>query len=269
MILSTIIFSVSFVTVSVYASDYTEYSFSGINLKVKVPNELIVFTRHTTNNNAYLELIGASDAASLRTMMEKNNIYLEAVDENATYEIAIIGHEVNDESKNYSEYNEDELNILFDDYIENQTQLSESNEELTEQIRNASIETINGIPFFVTDLSSVNTALNTIYVKKYHSIVNGYEYDFAIQSRAIEINSTMTDNLNYILESAEYVKVKKSLFDNGVFTEIFTIVITAAIPIVILIFVVFLLQHFGRKNHNKLTSEEAKLREEYNKTHNI
>ena len=70
----------------------------------------------------------------------------------------------------------------------------------------------------MTDVTSVNTALTKIYVKKYHTVVNGTVYNFAIQSNGKEINSEMSDNLEYIIDSAQYVKVKKSVFDSVIFT---------------------------------------------------
>ena len=62
VLISAIIFP-SFTALAADAS----YKFSAIDLKLKVPEELICFTQTTTGNNAYLKDIGAQDANVYRT----------------------------------------------------------------------------------------------------------------------------------------------------------------------------------------------------------
>ena len=74
VLISAIIFP-SFTALAADAS----YKFSAINLKLKVPEELICFTQTTTGNNAYLKDIGAEDANEVQNSMKASNIYLEAL----------------------------------------------------------------------------------------------------------------------------------------------------------------------------------------------
>ena len=73
VLISAIIFP-SFTALAADAS----YKFSAIDLKLKVPEELICFTQTTTGNNAYLKDIGAQDANEVQNSMKASNIYLEA-----------------------------------------------------------------------------------------------------------------------------------------------------------------------------------------------
>ena len=76
-------------SVTAMAAD-TSYTFSDIDLKLKVPEELICFTQTTTGNNAYLKDIGAQDANEVQNSMKASNIYLEAFSKDISYEIIII-----------------------------------------------------------------------------------------------------------------------------------------------------------------------------------
>ena len=67
----------------------TIFVFLDIDLSVKVPKELICFTRTTTNNNSYLEKLGVNEASVLTNNMIANKIYLEAVPEDVGYEIVV------------------------------------------------------------------------------------------------------------------------------------------------------------------------------------
>ena len=68
--------------------------------------------------------------------------------------------------------------------------------------------------------------------------------------------------------SAQYTDVKKSIFENGVFTETLSTILTAAIPIAILAAIYLLITRVGRKSRAKLSSEEAELRARYKQEHN-
>ena len=69
VLISAIIFP-SFTALAADAS----YKFSAIDLKLKVPEELICFTQTTTGNNAYLKDIGAQDANEVQNSMKASNI---------------------------------------------------------------------------------------------------------------------------------------------------------------------------------------------------
>lgn len=91
---------------------------------------------------------------------------------------------------------------------------------------------------------------------------------YSLQSKDNEITDEMINNIRYIINSAQYTSVKKSVFENGVFTETLSTILTAAIPIAILAAIYLLITRVGRKSRAKLSSEEAELRARYKQEHN-
>ena len=81
---------------------------------------------------------------------------------------------------------------------------------------------------------------------------------YSLQSKDNEITDEMINVIRYIINSAQYTDVKKSIFENGVFTETLSTILTAAIPIAILAAIYLLITRVGRKSRAKLSSEEAK-----------
>ena len=88
-----------------------------------------------------------------------------------------------------------------------------------------------------------------------------------MQSEDNEITEDMINNILYIINSAQYTNVKKSIFENGVFTETLSTILTVGIPIAILV-VIYLITKVGKKGRSKLSSEEAELRARYKEQHN-
>lgn len=263
-ILSALILTLSLPTISYASSDNgKEYKFSDIDLVITVPSELICLTRTTTNNNAYLSKIGAEDAQDLKTLMITNNIYLEAIPEDISYEIAVYGKKASQELKNLNEITNSELKELFEQYIAAETAID--NEYLTETLNASEIQTINNIPYFVTDVTTMTKLRNVVYVKKFYTVVNGYIYSYAIQSDGKVINSSMTSLLSQILNSARYTPVRNSIMESGLFTELLSTIITIGTPIAILAVIFALINKVGNKNRAKLANEEAQLRAEYKK----
>ena len=237
----------------VSAADTNHFKFADIDLVVDVPKELICFTRTTTNNNSYLEKLGVDEAAVLTNNMIANKIYLEAVPEDVNYEVVI------------NELDEDSLDSLYKEYVASQSSIN--NDNIKEELLNSSIVTINDIPYFVTDVYSLSNDV-TVYTRKYYTVVRGYIYTYAIQSKTDKVSDDMNNNLVSIINSAKYQKVKNSPLQNAVFTETLSNIITVGVPILILLVILLVITKVGPKGRAKRVNEEARLREEYKRTHN-
>ena len=255
VLISAIIFP-SFTALAADAS----YKFSAINLKLKVPEELICFTQTTTGNNAYLKDIGAEDANEVQNSMKASNIYLEAFSKDISYEIAVVG------MKAGSSLDDNQLSGMFLQYIDSENAKQEDG--LTETMTGKAIDIINDRPYFRTEVTSVSDEKQTIYTRKYYTVARGYIYMYSLQSKDNEITDEMINDIRYIINSAQYTDVKKSIFENGVFTETLSTILTAAIPIAILAAIYLLITRVGRKSRAKLSSEEAELRARYKQEHN-
>lgn len=247
------------------AADKT-YKFSAIDLKISVPEGLICFTQTTTGNNAYLEKIGANDANEVQNAMKASNIYLEAFSDDISYEIAVVGMKAGSSLPDLDGLDKDTLDNYFKEYISSEE--SKSDDSLSETMTDNNIDIINDHPYFRTDVTSVSSENGTIYTRKYYTVTRGYIYIYSLQSKENQITSDMTDDIEYMINSAQYTNVRKSVFENGIFTETLSTILTVGIPIVILLAIYFLITKVGKKGRAKLTSEEAQLRAEYKEKHN-
>lgn len=240
------------------ATNTNKYKFADIDLVVEVPDSLISFTRSTTNNNSYLELIGASDAAEVRTAMVNSSCYLEAVDKDMTYEIAITGQKANETLHDFNTLNDTELNDLYNEYVESQKNLTP--DQKTEEILDSEIVYYNDLAYFKTDIKSLTDDGVLVYATKYFTVNKGYIYNFAVQTNTSSITTEMTDNMDLLLNSAKYTAVAASILDNGIVSETISIVITAAIPIIILALIVYFIRIGNKKKQNQLIKEELELK---------
>ena len=263
MIIASVMCVATF-TYAYAAGDTNNFKFSDIDLSVKVPKELICFTRTTTNNNSYLEKLGVNDASVLTNNMIANKIYLEAVPEDVGYEIVVYGNTASKNLGNLNELSEDELNSLYNEYVASQSAIN--NDNIKEELESSELIKINDIPYFVTNIHSVSNDV-TVYSQKYYTVVRGYIYTYAIQSKTNRVSEDMTANAKSIISSASYAKVRKSLFENSVISETLSNIITVGIPIIILAIILYVLVKVGPKGKAKRLNEEAQLRAEYKKAH--
>ena len=261
MIIASVMCVATF-TYAYAAGDTNNFKFSDIDLSVKVPKELICFTRTTTNNNSYLEKLGVDDASVLTNNMIANKIYLEAVPEDVGYEIVVYGNTASKNLGNLNELSEDELNSLYNEYVASQSAIN--NDNIKEELESSELIKINDIPYFVTNIHSVSNDV-TVYSQKYYTVVRGYIYTYAIQSKTNRVSEDMTANAKSIISSASYAKVRKSLFENSVISETLSNIITVGIPIIILAIILYVLVKVGPKGKAKRLNEEAQLRAEYKK----
>ncbi len=263
MIIASVMCVATF-TYAYAAGDTNNFKFSDIDLSVKVPKELICFTRTTTNNNSYLEKLGVNEASVLTNNMIANKIYLEAVPEDVGYEIVVYGNTASKNLGNLNELSEDELNLLYNEYVASQSAIN--NDNIKEELESSELIKINDIPYFVTNIHSVSNDV-TVYSQKYYTVVRGYIYTYAIQSKTNRVSEDMTANAKSIISSASYAKVRKSLFENSVISETLSNIITVGIPIIILAIILYVLVKVGPKGKAKRLNEEAQLRAEYKKAH--
>lgn len=263
MIIASVMCVATF-TYAYAAGDTNNFKFSDIDLSVKVPKELICFTRTTTNNNSYLEKLGVDEASVFTNNMIANKIYLEAVPEDVGYEIVVYGNTASKNLGNLNELSEDELNSLYNEYVASQSAIN--NDNIKEELESSELIKINDIPYFVTNIHSVSNDV-TVYSQKYYTVVRGYIYTYAIQSKTNRVSEDMTANAKSIISSASYAKVRKSLFENSVISETLSNIITVGIPIIILAIILYVLVKVGPKGKAKRLNEEAQLRAEYKKAH--
>lgn len=246
--------------ITALAADST-YKFSDIDLEVSIPEELVCFTRSTTNNNAYLDKIGVDDAAELRASMQAANVYLEAVNKDITYEVVVSGQKASSELPNFDNVDSEKLNELFNEYVESYKHIEA--DAFTEDITASEISQHNGVYYFQTDITNISKTMVTVYSRKYYTVMQGNVYTFSIQSKTNQLDDAMIDQLDKIVSSAKYTPVSKSIFENSIVTEILSSLITLGLPIGVLALIAYLLGRTKKKSAKQIAAEEKRLKEIY------
>ena len=66
--------------------------------------------------------------------------------------------------------------------------------------------------------------------------------------------------MEVILNSAQFVEVKSSILENGIVSETLSVIVTAAIPIIILALIVYFIRIGNKKKQDKLIKEELEIK---------
>lgn len=229
------------------------YKFPEIGLQVNIPDDLVCFTRTVTSNNPNLKLIQADSADELRSLMQVNHLYLEAVpQENINYEILIGGKELPiGQPGNLSDLTQEELNTAFQDYVNNivkENQKDQEDSKTTESVTDSRIYKNNDFTYFVTNVTSISENFVNVKILKYYTIVNGKYITYTLQTTNSEVTPMMQSKLESIVNTASYPdNLKKSILDNYVFREITSSILGFAGPIALLGLLLFALTRMTAK----------------------
>ncbi len=233
-------------------SSVSTYKLADIDVQVSVSNDLVCFTQNVTSNNSYLELIGANDVEELRALMKVNNIYLEIIPrENVTYEILLSGKDAPSGVNALNELSEEDIQANFEAYVANSD--NRENGSVTENVTNSFIERINGVVYYVTDITSVANNDVVIYLRKYYTIMQGKAISFSLQTNQSSLTDNMKIELENIVKTAEYKDIKKSIFDNPIYSEISATIITLLLPIGILALITFIIIKSTKRKTKKIS----------------
>ena len=179
-----------------------------------------------------------------------NNIYLEIIPkQNVTYEILLSGKDAPSGVESLNDLSDDELQSSFKSYVESRD--NTKNEIVTENITNSYIDKINGVTYFVTDVTSIANNDVTVYLRKYYTIMRGKAISFSLQTNQSVLTDNMKTELENIVKTTEYKNIKKSIFDNPIYSEIMTTVLSLLLPIAILALIVFFITNSAKRKKKK------------------
>lgn len=228
-------------TILVFAEE-KEYSISAINLILNVTDELNVLTRNVSEGNPALEILDA-DAIELQNSYLQNHVYLDAFPDNLQYEILVTATDVNNsQAKNFSELSEAD----FMDYCD----------KLTEQFASSEKESLLEMKIYENDTAKyIYTYTHStfddvsVYAAKYYTVMNGYNYNYTLQSNDLPIDGILSTQLKDIVDSAQYTEVKSSITESGLFMELYETFIGFGITVLVLGVLLFLLIRSTKKVH--------------------
>lgn len=229
------------------------YKFSDIALTLTVTEDLVGFTQNMTSNNSYLDKIGADDVEEVRAALQMNNIYLELIPKEGdiNYEILVSGKNAPSGASNFDSISNETLNEYFNDYIAESESRKSDTSVITETIDASSIETINGVNYFCTEVTSVSGNAVTVHVKKLYTIMQDKAITYTLQTTQPSITDDMSTMLTDIISTAEYSPVKGSILENAFFVEIMTSLVSMLVFVGILALILYLMIRAGKRKKRK------------------
>ncbi len=228
-----IVFSAVFLPVTIYAQDssesskaddsYTSYSFPQINTTISIPKSMITFTSSVTSADPNLKKLNAS-ADELRIMFDKNNLYLETMPENLSYEI-VLGGVKKDGLKAFTDMSEAELNQAYSDYE------AKCKAASSDTVYSMSTYKTNGNIYFVVDFNTVSEDV-IVYSRKYYTVAEGCEISIALQTKMLSagdpndrttyvFNEEAANTIRDIVDRTSYSRMKEHFTDTSMFSELF------------------------------------------------
>lgn len=222
------------------AAAYSEYKISAIDLTLNVSDELNVLTRSVSESHPALEIL-ETDAVTLRNTYSYNNIYLNAFPDDLTYEILVTSTEINNtEAVNFSDMD----NSQFDEYCKTLEDAYASNEN--EELLELSIYENDTTKYVCTYTHSTLENVS-VYAKRYYTVMNGFNYNFIIQTDDMEITPAIEEEFLSIINSAVYAPLKGSITESGLFMDMFETFVGFGLTVLILGTIIFLLNRKPKK----------------------
>lgn len=173
----------------------TEYIITGTDVSLSIPNDFEVFTRSNIANNAYLESLGYTQSEYL-SMMKQKNVYMEAakLDEGYTIVLTVI----KTTGEDFDGLSNDEKKSLIDD---TKSTFSESGIS----INKSNFAEINNNTYLVLEYlrRSENDVID-VFCIQYSTIVNGYAYNFAIDSFEKKLSTDSLKEIENIMNSVGF-----------------------------------------------------------------
>ena len=168
--------------VLIYAKEYTT---DDIKLKVNVDDDFIVFTRDNLDNNSDLSELGITKE-SMEGILNNNNIYLDIIKKDISYEILVIVPNTKNIFNNFANLTDTFLENIKGEYIE----------EIGAEISSIYKTKYN---YILVDYYDAKTGY---YIVNYYTVVNANGYNFQLQKRS-EITEEEKQELKKIVDSVE------------------------------------------------------------------
>jgi hypothetical protein len=178
-----------------YASQ--SYVIGGLGMTLELPDGWTVFTRDMDPGDKAFEVMGA-DKQTVDEFFRESGIYLDAVSEDKTLEIAVSGRKNTDGISDLSSLPEAEkqkkLGAIKDTLAQNYTVTASSQSDYRQAT------------FLCTDMSA---SLNdeTIYIREYATVINGSDVAVTMCSYSGELTEESKEILSGVMESLVITEV--------------------------------------------------------------
>lgn len=183
---------------SAAAAQTETYRIEEFGLSIKFPESDYVITRDTPRDDEAFEALGL-DYDQTRTALTTNDIYLFAYNEDNTYQLSLtITQDENTIAvNNYSDITNEERQAIVEEVKKD------------ESVESAAEVKHNGSLFIESDRSKEMDG-KTVYIKLSNTIINGYQFDLAMQKDGEPISADEAKALTNAANSLKFDKINRN-----------------------------------------------------------
>lgn len=160
-----------------------EYEVEDINIKLDIKDDFIVLTRDNLENNEDLNNLNITKD-TMQTMMTINNIYLDIIKKDISYEILVVVPKTVLGFNNLSNANDELLNSLKDELVK------KTGAEISSVYK-------SNHNYILVDYFDDKTGY---YIVNYYTVVNANGYNFQLQKKSV-ITESDKQELKEIVDS--------------------------------------------------------------------
>lgn len=213
-------------------------SVSDIDFTITVPDNLITATRNVSEGSRIVDLLG-TDSAMLQTFYQQNNIYIDIIPEDVSYEILVTASPA-EGIPDFSECAQDVLQGYIDNMYDTYANVT------TEDIEDISLYQNSTTSYIVTKSHSIADEIS-VYIEKYYTVVNGMCYYITLQTNDFVIDDELSSMLKNMVDTISYADVKASITESPYFTELSEILIGGGLSIAVLLVILIIKDFSTRK----------------------
>ncbi len=195
--------------VSAYAANDT-YDLDELGMSIDLPEDLVVFTRDIKSNDPNLSEYGLTKD-SMISLMQERNIYLNAWDENISYEITVTM--VDSPFADYNQFSDTSLNSLM-------PTLASEYESLGITFTKSELYQHTQAKFIKIYISQPNSG-DTVYGLQYNTVYDNKAINVTLQSYSGKIDSNKESLIKEIVDTIHF-DTELQLLDTPAPTEAFT-----------------------------------------------
>ena len=147
-----------------------EYEISDINLKLETKDDVIVLTRDNLDDNSDMAKLNITKDY-MEKLMNTNNIYMDIIKNNLSYEVLVVSPETRLKFNNLSNASDEMLNDLKSELIK----------KTGTEVSNIYKANHN---YILVDYFDSKTGL---YILNYYTVVNARGYNFQLQKQQLKL----------------------------------------------------------------------------------
>ena len=185
-------------------------SIDELGFSVSLPADTYVFTQNTSLSSSVWSAFDVEPSVFL-DYLKSNNIYLDSIAPDASYEIVIIGRQ----NQNYSKiYN---LNLYEDKEIMDllSSSINSVGEGLGLKTESVSIYKTGDLKFY-SFLGTQSTEGQDVYIKSYFTVVNGIFVQISLRSYAGSLSSQQERTIKQVVDSVHFKEILSKPATNGI-----------------------------------------------------